>query len=211
MSISAPYVTEHYLEGDALIEARGACNQLPEWTLTPRQLCDAELLLNGAFTPLTGFLGEQDYNSVVESLRLSGGTLWPIPVTLDVSEKFAADLTTGQHIVLRDGEGAPIAMLEINDIWRPDREQEARQIYGTTDQRHPGVSYLRFTSAANSLASSLRHIMISCRTATARMPCAKNFIVAAGAVSQHCMHAIQCTVPRLNWRNAWHANTKPTW
>ncbi len=62
---------------------------LPSWDLTPRQVCDLELLMNGGFYPLKGFLTEADYNGVVENMRTADGTLWPMPITLDVSEKFA--------------------------------------------------------------------------------------------------------------------------
>jgi sulfate adenylyltransferase len=112
---------------------------LPSWDLTPRQLCDIELLLNGGFSPLDGFLGRADYESVVESMRLANGLLWPIPVALDVTEVFAGGLSAGSEIALRDHEGVLIAVMRISDIWKPDRSREARLVYGTEDPSHPGV------------------------------------------------------------------------
>ncbi|MFV1980441.1 MAG: adenylyltransferase, partial [Rhodothermia bacterium] len=75
------------------------------WDLTPRQLCDLELLINGGFSPLTGFMTEPDYNSVVSDLRLASGTLWPMPITLDVTEELASTLDPGDTLALRDVEG----------------------------------------------------------------------------------------------------------
>ena len=116
--------------------------QLPSWDLAPRQLCDLELLMCGGFSPLEGFLGEQDHAGVCRDMRLADGTLWPIPVTLDVSEAFAEQLETGGRVALRDPEGVVLAVLDIQDIYRPDREAEAQAVFGTNDPAHPGVAYL---------------------------------------------------------------------
>ncbi|MCU1463991.1 MAG: sat cysC [Acidimicrobiales bacterium] len=115
----------------------------PSWDLTPRQLCDLELLTTGGFSPLRGFLGRADYESVRDSMRLADGTLWPIPVTLDVSEEFAEGLATGTTVALRDAEGVMLAALHVSDVWRPDLDAEAAAVYGTTDAGHPAVGYLR--------------------------------------------------------------------
>jgi len=113
----------------------------PSWNLTPRQLCDLELLMNGAFSPLTGFLGRAEFESVAETMRLADGTLWPIPLTLDVTEEAAAGLD-GKPLVLRDPEGVPLAVLHPEDAWEIDREAKARAVYGTRDEAHPGVAHL---------------------------------------------------------------------
>lgn len=125
---------------EALKDASGGFASL---TLTQRQQCDLELLMNGAFTPLTGFMGQADYDSVVDSLTLADGTLWPIPIVLDVGEEFAAKLSVGDQVALRDGEGFMPAVLTVSDIWRPDLAREAERVYGTSDPNHPGVRYLQ--------------------------------------------------------------------
>jgi len=131
-----------YLDGTAAAAAKEAAGAYPSWDLTERQLCDIELILNGAFSPLEGFLGKADYDSVVESMRLTSGVLWPMPVTLDVSEAFAGKIRTGERIALRDLEGVIIATLEVSDVWTPDKAVEATRVFGTTDEKHPGVWYL---------------------------------------------------------------------
>ncbi len=131
-----------YVEGRELENQRKLAQDLAVWTLTQRQLCDIELLLNGAFSPLQGFLSEEDYTSVVDNMRLQDGTLWPVPVTLDVSEQFAESISGKSHIALCDPEGVLIANLEVSDIYIPDKDQEALQVYGTRDKKHPGVAYL---------------------------------------------------------------------
>ncbi|MEZ5453991.1 MAG: bifunctional sulfate adenylyltransferase/adenylylsulfate kinase [Thiothrix sp.] len=128
---------------------------LPIWNLTPRQLSDTELLLNGAFTPLRGFLTQQDYVSVVDGMRLASGELWPMPVTLDVSRQFAQTLTYGQQIVLRDPEFVVIALMTVTDIWQPDKLHEAWQVYSTTDPYHPGVDHLLHRSGEYYLGGKL--------------------------------------------------------
>ena len=115
---------------------------LPSVTLNDRQLCDLELLLTGGFSPLEGFMCEGDYESVLENMHLSDGTLWPMPITLDVSEEFAGTVKEGDGILLRDKEGFPLAVLTVTDIWQPDLKAEAEQVFGTTDILHPGAFYL---------------------------------------------------------------------
>jgi len=131
-----------YVSADEIEATQKLAHDLPSWTLTQRQQCDLELLLNGAFSPLEGFMGEADYQGVCDTMRLADGTVWPMPITLDVSEDFAADLAAGGKLALRDLEGVLIAILDISDIYRPDREHEARQVFGAADTAHPGVDYL---------------------------------------------------------------------
>jgi sulfate adenylyltransferase len=108
--------------------------------LNQRQLCDLELLLNRAFYPLAGYMGKNDYTSVLNSMRLADGTVWPVPICLDLSEKAAANLTPGSPLALRDEEGFLLAILKITEIWKHDKQAYARAVYGTDDpQLHPGV------------------------------------------------------------------------
>jgi sulfate adenylyltransferase len=131
---------------------------LPSWDLTMRQLCDIEMLLNGAFSPLDGFLDEGDYRRVLSDMRLTSGVLWPMPITLDVTPKFAEKLKEGDAIALRDGEGVLTATLEISSIYRPDREAEAKAVFGTADPKHPGVGYLKNRSNEVYLGGKLRGV-----------------------------------------------------
>ncbi|MCH9715983.1 MAG: bifunctional sulfate adenylyltransferase/adenylylsulfate kinase [Gammaproteobacteria bacterium] len=128
------------------------------WSLTKRQLCDVECLLNGAFSPLTGFLTEADYVSVCENMRLTNGVLWPMPITLDVSEDFAAQHTLGDSIVLVNDENLPIARLDVSSIWKPNKALEATQVFGTTDKLHPGVNYL-YQEAGSWYMGGVLHVL----------------------------------------------------
>ncbi|MFA9461715.1 bifunctional sulfate adenylyltransferase/adenylylsulfate kinase [Thiohalorhabdus methylotrophus] len=121
---------------------KAASLDYPSLTLSDRQLCDLELLVNGGFSPLTGFLGEEDYQGVVERCRLADGTVWPMPITLDVTEETAAGLEVGAPVALRDAEGFMLAVLHVEEAYRPDRAREAEAVFGTTDRHHPGVAYL---------------------------------------------------------------------
>jgi len=123
-------------------EAKEQARTFQSWDLTARQICDLDLLMNGAFSPLEGFLSEKEYESVCNDMRLSSGILWPIPITLDVTQAFAASLTAGDRIALRDPEGVLLATMDVSDIWTPDKESEAKRVFGTSDVGHPGVNYL---------------------------------------------------------------------
>ena len=112
------------------------------WTLSSRQICDLEMILNGGFKPLEGFLNKEDYESVLKNMRLKNGILWPIPVTLDVTEKFAESIKNEEKITLKDKEGFSLAILTIDDIWCPDFKLESISVYGTYDLVHPAVDYL---------------------------------------------------------------------
>jgi sulfate adenylyltransferase len=123
-------------------ELQAASRDWPSWELTPRQLCDLELLLNGGFSPLHGFMTKADYESVCTRLRLANDTLWPIPVTLDVPDELAQSVGPGASVALRDPEGVMLAVLHVEEVWQPDRQAEAVAVFGTTNREHPGVSYL---------------------------------------------------------------------
>ena len=130
------------VDADSVDVMKTESEQYPSMTLSQRQLCDLELLVNGAFSPLTGFMCRDDYESVVDKLQLANGRLWPVPIVLDVSDEFAAKLEKGQKIALRDSEGFMPAIMTVEDIWQPDKTHEAEQVYGTTSEDHAGVRYL---------------------------------------------------------------------
>ena len=147
-----------YLAAEEAEAEKQAAREYASWDLTERQLCDIELLLNGAFSPLDGFLNKDDYDSVVASMRLKSGVLWPIPITLDVSEDFAKDLKSGDKLALRDLEGVILATLEVGDIWSPDLDAEAKGVYGTTDSKHPAVNFLKTSSHPVYVGGSLKGV-----------------------------------------------------
>jgi sulfate adenylyltransferase len=136
---------------------------IPAITLSQRQLCDLELLMNGAFSPLRGFMSRETYEGVLENMRLPktfaapspstgeggdggenqhGGLLWSMPITLDVPDAIAEKLEIGGHLGLNDAEGFMLAVLRITDKWKPDKKREAGLVYGTDSLNHPGVRFL---------------------------------------------------------------------
>ncbi|MFO1210481.1 MAG: bifunctional sulfate adenylyltransferase/adenylylsulfate kinase [Amaricoccus sp.] len=135
-------IPELYVSADSAAKLKLEAADLPSWDLTPRQICDLELLMNGAFHPLKGFLTRKDYDGVVADMRLADGTLWPMPINLDVSEAFAAKVEEGQDIALRDQEGVILAIMSVTDKWSPDKSVEAKGVFGRDDLAHPAVAYL---------------------------------------------------------------------
>ena len=134
------------VDGDRAVEIREHSREWPSIDLGQRQLCDLELLLNGGFSPLTGFMGSAEFESVCSKMRLADGTFWPLPVTLDVDEAAAEELAIGRTVALRDAEGVMIAALTVEEIFRPDREAEAAALFGAADSSRTGVSrFLRRT------------------------------------------------------------------
>jgi len=151
-------VPELYAPFDEAAKLKQEAGELPSWNLTPRQICDLELLMNGGFYPLTGFLGQADYTSVVENMRLADGTLWPMPITLDVGQDFADMLEAGQKIALRDLEGVILAILDVSDVYTPDKPKEAEMVFGADDSAHPAVNYLHNTAGAVYLGGKITGI-----------------------------------------------------
>ncbi|OUS04228.1 adenylyltransferase [Rhodobacterales bacterium 52_120_T64] len=151
-------VPELYVSYDSAMKLKVEAGELPSWDLTARQLCDLELLMNGGFNPLKGFLGEEDYDGVVKDMRLADGSLWPMPINLDISDAFAETVKPGQDIALRDPEGVILAILSITDKWTPNKSLEATSVYGADDIAHPAVNYLHNTAGNTYLGGPITGI-----------------------------------------------------
>src|ERR1700719_1152903 len=127
---------------DRIAELKAHSKDWPSWDLSARQICDLELLLSGGFSPLRGFMTRADYEGVCHHMRLASGLLWPIPITLDITDEFAKKLTPGgSKVALRDAEGVMLAVLHVEDVWQPDRKAEAKAVFGSTSAAHPGADY----------------------------------------------------------------------
>jgi sulfate adenylyltransferase len=124
-------------EAEAL---QGRASSLPRLVLGVRELADLDLIAVGAFSPLDGFMGRDDYQRVVQEMRLSSGALWSLPVTLSASREEAKSLHVGDDVALHDGTGNLVGVIALQDIYDYDKQAEARQAFGTTEEAHPGVA-----------------------------------------------------------------------
>ncbi len=111
--------------------------------LSDRLVCDLELLLDGSFSPLDGFMIEKDYKSVVNKLRLSTGELWPIPIVLPISGAIKEKIKHENSIILRNSYNLPLARLYIKDIYKPNLDNEYKKVYGSTDPNHPYIKTIK--------------------------------------------------------------------
>ncbi|MFT4743059.1 MAG: sulfate adenylyltransferase [Yoonia sp.] len=139
-------IPELYVSFDSSQKMKLEAADLTSHDLTARQICDLELLMNGGFNPLKGFLSEADYNGVVDNMRLADGTLWPMPITLDVKADYADTVEIGQDIALRDQEGVILGTMTVTDKWTPNKAHEAEKVFGADDSAHPAVNYLHNTA-----------------------------------------------------------------
>lgn len=146
---TAPYSESLLVHFKRIGTLKNEALRLPSVDLSHHQLNDLEMLLNRAFFPLEGYLGRADYESVLDTMRLADGTLWPMPVCLDLGDRAARAIQPGQPLALRDPEGFMLAVLHVQDLWQPDKRREALAVYGTDDEtRHPGVRRLYRETAA---------------------------------------------------------------
>lgn len=113
--------------------------ELPRIVVGSRQLADLEMLANGAYSPLTGFMGQADYLSVVNDMHLSNGLPWTIPITLPVQTEQAANLKVGAEVALVNAQDELQAVLTVQEIYSYDKQLEARKVYRTEEEQHPGV------------------------------------------------------------------------
>merc|ERR1712137_1051121 len=163
-NVNTPYkgkLTELLTTGAANAALREEATKLPEITLTPRQVCDLELLLNGGFSPLTGFLNEEDYKGCVTDMRLKDGTLWPMPITLDVSQDEANARKVGDRVLLRNVDTEPLAVLTVESIYKPDKALEGEKVFGSADDtNHPAIDYLLNTAGEIYIGGSVEGIQL---------------------------------------------------
>ncbi len=131
-------------EREALRRHSGA---LASVTLSPRDLADLEMLASGAFSPLTGFMGEADYVRSRDEMRLASGIPWSIPITLGVEEHAARAISAGRDVALADETGRRLAILKVSEVYRVDRNREAEAVFGTADHAHPGAKNVVTTPA----------------------------------------------------------------
>ena len=142
-------------EADAF---RAEARSLPSLVLDARELADLELIATGAASPLAGFLGPADYESVLARLRLADGTVWPLPLTLATSDEDAARLERGTQVALRDAAGRLVGTLVVREVYRRDPLAEARAVYRTEERAHPGVLYL-LSRPVNLVAGEVRALL----------------------------------------------------
>ena len=141
------------LEGDERREELKRAGELPTVVLSPRSVCDLELMATGAFSPLDRFMGRADYDRVVEEMRLASGSVYPIPVTLPVTDP----AIEGKEIVLRSPNNERLAIMRVEEVFEWDREREAKLVYSTTDGRHPLVAEM--SSWGRYYASGPLHVL----------------------------------------------------
>jgi ATP sulfurylase len=137
------------LAGDARAAALETSKSLTKIPVGERVQSDIEMIAVGAFSPLTGFLGARDWEAVVVDMRLADGTPWSIPVTLAVTEEQAKQAQPGREVALTDETGKVLAVMTVTEQYRPDKEREAREVYRTTETKHPAVAALMESGPVN--------------------------------------------------------------
>ncbi len=144
MSIAAygGKLVDRVVRGAAADDLRARAGSLPRVRASEHTISDLYLLAVGGYSPLEGFMGQRDYESVVEHMQLANGLPWSVPVTLPVGTDVAAGLRAGSELALVDDAGELIAVVQVEDVYAWDREKEAQHVYGTTERAHPGVAKL---------------------------------------------------------------------
>ena len=131
-----------HLSADELAEYSELSNNISSLTLSLKQQCDLEMISNGAFSPLSTFNNQKDYEEILLNNKLSNGLVWPIPIVLDVPDQFLKSLDKNEYISLRNTEGFLLAILKVKEFWAPNRKEEANLVFKSNDLNHPGVDYL---------------------------------------------------------------------
>jgi len=131
-----------HLSADELSEYSELSNNISSLTLSLKQQCDLEMISNGAFSPLSTFNNQKDYEEILLKNKLSNGLVWPIPIVLDVPDQFLKSLDKNEYISLRNTEGFLLAILKVKEFWAPNKKEEANLVFKSNDLNHPGVDYL---------------------------------------------------------------------
>ncbi len=147
-------VSFHLSKGE-LEEYSELSNTISSLTLSLKQQCDLEMILNGAFSPLLTFNNQKDYEEILLNNKLLNGVIWPIPIVLDVPNDFLKALDKNEHISLRNSEGFLLAILKVREFWSPNKKDEANSIFKTIDENHPGVDYLFNHTNSNYISGEL--------------------------------------------------------
>ncbi|HEX3358661.1 MAG TPA: sulfate adenylyltransferase [Tepidisphaeraceae bacterium] len=146
MSLVAPHggeLVNRILTGDKAAAAKTEAASLKSINLSNREAFDLEMIAIGAFSPLTGFMGEADFKRVCTDLRLANGTVWPIPVILSPADDVAAKFNVGDKVALNDPKGRLLGVMKITEKYKHDKELEIPNVYKTTEDAHPGVKMVR--------------------------------------------------------------------
>jgi sulfate adenylyltransferase len=131
-----------YADGSKRDELLEEATSLPSITIDDKNVSDLEMIASGAMSPLTGFMVKKDYHPVVENMRLDSGLVWSIPITLSVNEETASSLKNSSRAALYHENGTLLAVMNVADVYRYDKEKEAELVFRTTDGNHPGVAYV---------------------------------------------------------------------
>ncbi|MCX8586240.1 MULTISPECIES: sulfate adenylyltransferase [unclassified Gilliamella] len=146
MGLIAPHASDSLqplqVNDDERLALQQYAKNLPAITLSSRETGDLVMLGIGGFTPLYGFMREEDWRSVCDNMHLANGVFWPIPITVSVTDAQAETLKLGDEIALKTSDGQIIGILNVDSIYRPDKQYEANQVFTTTDPSHPGVAML---------------------------------------------------------------------
>ncbi len=141
-----------HLSADELSEYSELSNNISSLTLSLKQQCDLEMISNGAFSPLSTFNNQKDYEEILLNNKLSNGLVWPIPIVLDVPDQFLKSLDKNEYISLRNTEGFLLAILKVKEFWTPNKKEEANLVFKSNDLNHPGIDYL-FNHTSNNYIS----------------------------------------------------------
>ena len=146
MSLITPHggkLVNRVLAPEAAHASSHSAGPLPSVALSAREQGDLEMIAIGAFSPLTGFMGQDDFASVCKDMRLADGTVWPIPVTLSPPDEVTTKIKEGQKVALKDEDGKLLAVMTVQEKYPHDKGLEVPNVYKTDDDAHPGVAIIR--------------------------------------------------------------------